>query len=121
MKQLLIKKIIEPADWLNEFIHNKNTKIGNHVSVNPGCGIGHDAVIEDYATLYWNVTLSGNVRIQEGCEIGSKAVVIPKMTVGRWSVIGAGAVVVKDIPDSCTAVGIPAKPIQFLGRDIKPE
>ncbi len=102
----------------NSFI-SVNTKIGNHISVNPGCGIGHDTVIGDYSTLYWNVTLSGNVKVNEGCEIGSKAVVIPKRTVGKWSIIGAGAVVVKDIPDNCTAVGIPAKPIKFLEQDIK--
>jgi sugar O-acyltransferase (sialic acid O-acetyltransferase NeuD family) len=96
----------------NSFI-SVNTKIGNHVSINPGCGIGHDTIIEDYSSLYWNVTLSGNVSISEGCEIGSKAAVIPKMTVGKWSIIGAGAIVVKDIPDGCTAVGIPAKPIKF--------
>ena len=96
----------------NSFI-SVNTRIGNHVSVNPGCGIGHDTVVEDYSSLYWNVILSGNVCIREGCEIGSKTAVIPKRTVGRWSVIGAGAVVVKDIPDGCTAVGVPARPIKF--------
>lgn len=87
-------------------------RIGNHVAINPGCGIGHDAVIMDYSTLYWDVTLSGNVTIREGCEIGSKAAVIPQRTVGRWSIIGAGAVVVKDIPEFSTAVDVPARPIK---------
>ena len=96
----------------NSFI-SVNTKIGNHISINPGCSIGHDTIIADYSSLYWNVTLSGNVSIGEGCEIGSKAVVIPKRAIGKWSVIGAGAVVTKDIPDNCTAVGIPAEPIKF--------
>lgn len=96
----------------NTFI-SVNTKIGNHICINPGCGIGHDTVIEDYSSLYWNVSLSGNVIIHEGCEIGSKATVIQKKTVGKWSVLGAGAVVVKDIPAFCTAVGVPAKPIKF--------
>lgn len=97
----------------NSFL-SVNTKIGDHVSINPGCGIGHDARIKDYSTLYWNITLSGNVTIGEGCEIGSKAVVIPRTTVGRWSVIGAGAVVVRDLPENCTAVGVPAQPIKRL-------
>jgi sugar O-acyltransferase (sialic acid O-acetyltransferase NeuD family) len=90
-----------------------NIKIGNHISINPGCGIGHDTIIKDYSTLYWNVTLSSNVTINEGCEIGSKVAVIPRRTVGSWSIIGAGAVVAKDIPENCTAVGVPAKPIKF--------
>ncbi len=97
----------------NSFI-SVNTKLGNHISINPDCGIGHDVVIQDYSVLYWDITLSGNVNIGKGCEIGSKAVVIPWKTVGNWSIIGAGAVVVKDIPDNCTAVGVPAKPIKYL-------
>ncbi len=135
-KYTLIKKLepfnidfpnlIHPNAALNDYIEigygnivcwgsflSVNTKIGNHISINPGCGIGHDTVIKDYSTLYWNVTLSGNVTINEGCEIGSKAAVIPQKTVGSWSIIGAGAVVAKDIPDNCTAVGVPAKPIKF--------
>lgn len=117
--------LIHPGVIRNEFIElgwgnivcagtflSVNIKIGNHVAINPGCGIGHDAVIGDYATLYWNVTLSGNVTIHEGCEIGSKSVVIQQRTVGEWSILGAGAVAVRDIPGSCTAVGMPAKPIK---------
>ncbi|HHV64070.1 MAG TPA: acetyltransferase [Peptococcaceae bacterium] len=91
-----------------------NTKIGNHVVLNPSCGIGHDTVIDDYSSLYWNVTLAGNVRINQGCELGSKSVVIPKKVVGRWSVIGAGAVVTEDIPEYCLAVGVPARPLKQL-------
>jgi len=90
-----------------------NVRIGNHVSINPACGIGHDAVIMDYSTLYWNVTLSGNVTINEGCELGSKTTVIPLRSIGRWSITGAGAVVAKDLPPFCTAVGVPAKPIKY--------
>lgn len=89
-----------------------NTKVGDYVSINPYSGIGHDTFIEDFVSLYWNVTLSGNVRICEGCEIGSKAVVIPKKTIGKWTTVGAGAVVVSDLPENCVAVGVPAKPIK---------
>ncbi len=90
-----------------------NVFIGDHVSINPRCGIGHDVVIEDFSTLYWDINLSGNVRVNTGCEIGTKATLIPGITVGEWSIIGAGAVVVRDIPPHCTAVGVPAKPIKF--------
>ena len=119
--------LIHPDTKINQFIElgygdiicsnsfiSVNIKIGNHVSINPGCGIGHDVVIGDYSSLYWNITLSGNVTIGDGCEIGSKSAIIPKKTIGKWSIIGAGAVVVDDIPDNCTAVGVPAKPIKIL-------
>jgi len=39
---------------------------------------------------------------------------IQGITVGNYSIVGAGAVVIKDIPEKCTAVGSPAKPIKFF-------
>lgn len=94
-----------------------NISLGNHIVINPGCGIGHDTIIRDYTTLFWDVTLAGNVIINEGCEIGSKAFVIQNKSVGRWSMLGAGAVAIRDIPEGCTAVGVPAKPIKFSPID----
>lgn len=90
-----------------------NIEIGNHVGINPCCGIGHDVIIGDYCTLYWSVNLSGNVSVGEGCEIGTKTVVIQGKSIGEWSIIGAGATVTRDIPPRCTAVGVPARPIKF--------
>lgn len=101
----------------NSFI-SVDTKIGNHVCINPGCGIGHDTIVKDYSSLYWDVTLSGNVCIHEGCEIGSKAIVIQKKTVGKWSIIGAGAVIIRDLPEYCTAVGVPGKVIKYSDHDL---
>ncbi len=90
-----------------------NVTIGNHVGINPQCGIGHDVVINDYCSLYWSINLSGNVTLEEGCELGTKVTIIQGKTIGRWTRLGAGAVVTRDIPANCTAVGIPAKPIKF--------
>jgi sugar O-acyltransferase (sialic acid O-acetyltransferase NeuD family) len=89
-----------------------NIRIGNHVSINPGCGIGHDVVIGDYTTLMWRVNLSGNVTVGEGCLIGSGATVLQGLTIGSGVTVGAGAVVTKDLPDGCTAVGVPARVIK---------
>jgi len=89
-----------------------NIRIGNHVSINPGCGIGHDVVIGDYTTLMWRVNLSGNVTVGEGCLIGSGATVLQGLSIGRGVTVGAGAVVTKDLPDGCTAVGVPARVIK---------
>ena len=88
-----------------------NIRIGDHVSINPGCGIGHDTVIKDHSTLMWHVNLSGAVEIGEGCMLGSKATVLQEVKIGSWSTVGAGAVVTEDLPEACTAVGIPAKVI----------
>ena len=57
------------------------------------------------------------VVIGERCWIGGHATICPGVTIGDRSVIGAGAVVVKDIPPDCLAVGNPAKVIRKLNRE----
>lgn len=94
-------------------IISTNVTIGNHVSINPSSTVGHDSVIGDYSTILWSVNISGNCKVETGCDIGTNASIIQGIKIGSWSVIGAGAVVVRDIPSNCTAVGIPAKPIKF--------
>ena len=87
--------------------------IGNHVIINLDCTIGHDDRICDYVTLYPSVNVSGNVNLGECVEIGTGTQIIQGKNVGKESIVGAGAVVVRDIPEKCTAVGCPAKPIKF--------
>lgn len=89
-----------------------NIEIGDQVSINPGCGIGHDAVIGAYSTLLWRVNISGAAEIGEGCLIGTGATVLQGIKVGRDCIIGAGAVVTKDLPSGCTAAGVPARVIK---------
>lgn len=89
-------------------------KIGQHVIFNLDCTVGHDAVIDDYVTVYPSVNISGNVHVGEETELGTGCQVIQGKNIGKQSIIGAGAVVVKDIPEKCTAVGSPAKPIKYM-------
>ena len=91
-----------------------NITIGDHVIINLDCTIGHDAVLEDYVTLYPSVNVSGATHIGRGTELGTGMQIIQGKTIGEYSIVGAGAVVVKDIPDKCTAVGSPAKAIKFF-------
>ena len=89
-----------------------NILIGNHVIINLDCTVGHDTIINDYVTCAPSVNISGRVVIEEGCDIGTNAAIIQGKKIGRWSIIGAGAVVSRDIPSGCTAVGVPAKPVK---------
>lgn len=91
-----------------------NISIGNHVIINLDCTIGHDAVIQDFVTLYPSVNISGMTKIGRAAELGTGMQIIQGKTIGEYSILGAGAVVVKDIPTKCTAVGSPAKPIKFF-------
>lgn len=92
-----------------------NIKIGEHVIINLDCTVGHDAILSNYVTLYPSVNASGNTTYGECVELGTGAQIIQGKVIGKGSIVGAGSVVVKDLPDECTAVGAPAKPIKFHG------
>lgn len=87
--------------------------IGNFNIINLDCTIGHDDIIKSFVTIYPSVNVSGNVQLNELCEIGTGTQIIQGLTVGAGTIVGAGAVVVRDLPEECTAVGSPAKPIKY--------
>lgn len=88
-----------------------NITIGKHVIVNLDCTIGHDCVIEDLVTISPGCHLSGYTTVRRGAYLGTGAVTIERHEIGANSVIGAGAVVIRNIPANVTAVGVPAKVI----------
>jgi len=90
-----------------------NVFIGKHCLLNLSCTVGHDCILEDYVSVMPGCNLSGFTKLKEGCWIGTGVKVIPSKEIGRNSIIGAGSIVIKNIPDNCTAVGNPAKPIKF--------
>lgn len=89
-------------------------RIGKHVIINLDCTVGHDTMLHDYVTVYPSVNISGNVAVGECVEMGTGMQIIQGKRIGKRSIVGAGAVVVKDIPENCTAVGSPAKPIKYF-------
>lgn len=90
-----------------------NIKLFDFVTINLNCTIGHDAELGSYSTVLPNGSISGNVVFEECVDFGTNSTIIQGLRVGEGTVVGAGAVVVKDLPPKCTAVGMPAKPIKF--------
>ncbi len=90
-----------------------NIEIGNFVILNLGCTVGHDTNIGDYSSFMPFVNISGEVIIENSVYVGTGAKIINLLTIGNSTIVGAGAVVSKSLPEKCTAVGIPAKPIKF--------
>ncbi|PWX19591.1 transferase [Clostridium perfringens] len=93
-------------------IISPNVSIGNHIIISPKSGIGHDSIIKDYVSLLWNVSVSGNDLIEEGVLLGSASTIIQGKRIGKGSIVGAGSVVINNIDDKKTVVGIPAKVIK---------
>ncbi|WP_121643328.1 acetyltransferase [Bacillus vallismortis] len=92
-----------------------DARIGAHCIINTGAVAEHDNHISDFVHLSPRVTLSGVVAVQEGAHVGTGAAVIPQLTIGSWSIVGAGSAVIRSIPDGVTAAGAPARiisPIQ---------
>ncbi len=99
--------------------------IGRRLFIDHGTGvvIGETTVIGDDCTLYQGVTLGGTGKdkgkrhptLGNGVMVGSGAKVLGPITIGNEVRIAAGAVVLDDIPDSATAVGVPARVVRLNG------
>ncbi len=91
-----------------------NIVVEAHAQINLDCTVGHDAVIGSYSTLSPGVHISGNVKLEPYTFIGTGAVTVNgveahPLTIGTGAVVGAGAVVTKDIAAGVTATGVPAR------------
>jgi len=60
------------------------------------------------------------VTVRTGASIGARAVCIAPITIGRWALVAAGAVVTKDVPDFALVAGVPAKRVGWVGRSGEP-
>ena len=88
-----------------------NVTVGRHSIVNVGVTLSHDVVVGDFATIGPGSHLAGNVRVNDDADLGVGVVARPRATVGAATVVGAGAVVVGDLPPGIIAVGVPAAPL----------
>jgi sugar O-acyltransferase (sialic acid O-acetyltransferase NeuD family) len=91
-----------------------NIEVESHVQINLDCTVGHDAVLRAYSTLSPGVHISGNVTLEQCSFLGTGAVTVQglperPLVIGADSVVGAGAVVTRDVPALSTVVGIPAR------------
>lgn len=86
-----------------------NVVLGDFNFLNMGAVICHDGRLGDYVTMSPGAWLAGNVTVGNGTELGMGTRVIQGNSIGNNVITGAGSVVIRDLPDGCKAVGVPAK------------
>lgn len=91
---------------------NSSAKIGRHCIVNTGAIVEHDNIIEDFVHISPNASLGGTVKIGENTHVGIGSVIKNNITICGDCTIGAGAVVIKDITEEGTYVGVPVRKME---------
>ena len=90
-----------------------NIEIKDFVILNLACTVGHDTIIGNYASFMPTCNISGEVNIGECVYCGTGAKIINQIDVDKHSVIGAGAVVVRNVEANTIVAGVPAKVIKY--------
>jgi UDP-N-acetylbacillosamine N-acetyltransferase len=88
---------------------NADSVIGDAAVINTGSTVDHDCTIEEGVHLAPGVHLAGSCRVERGAFVGIGSCVRDAITIGNNTVIGAGSVVVANIPSGVTAYGNPAR------------
>lgn len=89
-----------------------NVRVGMHVHLDRLVNIGHDCVLKNFVTAHPGAIISGGVTVQQRSVIGAAACVLPRCRISSDVVVGAGAVVTKDVQASTTVVGVPARSLE---------
>ena len=92
-------------------IITENVKIGEFNTINLFSGYGHNAIAEDGCTLSSHCDVTGYAYLEEGVFLGSNVSILPGVRVGKYSRIGAGSIVLKNVPAYVTMFGNPANKI----------
>lgn len=117
--KLLARLVSQLARWLTGIEIHPGARIGNRFFIDHGMGvvIGETAVIGDDCTIYHGVTLGGTTwskgkrhpTLGNGVVVGAGAKILGPITIGANARVGSNSVVVKDVPDGATVVGIPGR------------
>jgi sugar O-acyltransferase (sialic acid O-acetyltransferase NeuD family) len=86
-----------------------NVQIGRHCVVNAQAFFGHDSTLGNFSVVSPGARINGHAFIGRNVNIGSNATVNPKCRIGDHATLGANSFLLTDLPQHCSAIGVPAK------------
>lgn len=86
-----------------------NVEIGNHIHIFAQSLIGHNSILKDYCYVANNACIGASVVLEEGAYLGTNCSTLENITIGKWSLVGIGSVVIKSIDDYTKVVGNPSR------------
>lgn len=129
--KLIARIISQTAKFFTGIEIHPAAKIAAGVFIDHGHGvvIGETAEVGEGTVLYQGVTLGGTGKesgkrhptVGKNCVISAGAKILGSVKIGDCAKIGAGAVVLKDIPENATAVGVPARIVKINGKKAEAE
>jgi UDP-2-acetamido-3-amino-2,3-dideoxy-glucuronate N-acetyltransferase len=114
----------------NVFVDN-NTVIGNGVKIQNNVSVYNGVILEDYVFCGPSMVFTNVINprseierkdefrqtlVKRGATIGANATIVCGVTIGRYALIGAGAVITRDVPDYALMVGVPARQVGWVSR-----
>jgi acetyltransferase-like isoleucine patch superfamily enzyme len=117
----------KPTKWnwivrhKDNFTLGKKTDIGafTYINAKEGVEIEDDVQIGSHCSIYTVSTIDkkqGKIVLKKNCKIGSHSVIMPSVTIGENSIIGAFSFVNKDVPDNVVAFGVPIKVVKNINE-----
>lgn len=88
--------------------------VGDQVHINVACTVGHDVSIGSYTTLSSNCNITGHVTLGFAAFLGTAVTIIPGKSVGGESRVGAGSVVLRNVPARVSVFGNPSRKIGII-------
>ena len=92
---------------------NASGRVGKMCILNTGSVVDHDCTVEDYSHIAVGAVLCGGVKVGENSLVGAGTTIIQGVKVKKNCIVGAGAVVISDLEANTTAVGVPAKIVNY--------
>jgi len=88
---------------------NTGGRVQENAILNTCASLDHHSVLEPHCHVAPGAHLAGNVRVGEGALVGIGSCAVPGVSIGAWSVVGAGAAVTRDVPSRACVGGVPAR------------